>query len=229
MVRILPQLLYLGVDFNLTRSGLFAGEHFQRVLESLGPIKGRTFADLELPFRATATDVERGCRVELGDGNLSDALRASFSAPWIFSPFRLGDHVLIDGGMSDPVPAETVRTMGADLVIGVNVVPPVFPEPHSPLEVALRALARVNPLTLGDGGRVPNSFDVVVRTLQIMQYELGNVRAGESDVLIKTDLLGYWVLDFWKAAGMIAQGRKAAEAALPAIRARLAKLRGEEA
>ena len=62
-----------------------------------------------------------------------------------------------------------------------------------------------------------------------MQYELGNVRAGESDVLIKTDLLGYWVLDFWKAAGMIAQGRKAAEAALPAIQARLAKLRGEEA
>src|SRR5215472_4054872 len=229
IARILPRLLYLGVDFNITRPGLFAGEHFQRVLESLGPIKGRTFADLEIPFRAVATDIERGAPVELGDGDLSDAMRASFSAPWIFSPFRLGDHVLIDGGMSDPVPASTVRHMGADLVIGVNVVPDVFPRPQNPLEVALRALERINPLMLRDGARLPNSFDVVVRTLQIMQFELGNVRAGEADVLIHTELGEYWVLDFWKAAPMIEQGRKAAEAALPAIRERLAKLRGEEA
>jgi NTE family protein len=229
IARILPRLLYLGVDFNITRPGLFAGDHFQRVLESLGPIKGRTFADLEIPFRAVATDIERGAPVELGDGDLSDAVRASFSAPWIFSPFRLGDHVLIDGGMSDPVPATTVRHMGADLVIGVNVVPPVFPRPQNPLEVALRALERINPLTLRDGARLPNSFDVVASTLQIMQYELGNVRAGEADVLINPDLKEYWVLDFWKAAAMIAQGRKAAEAALPAIRERLASLRGEDA
>src|SRR5262249_8178316 len=134
IARILPRLLYLGVDFNITRPGLFSGEHFQRVLESMAPIKGRTFADLEIPFRAVATDIERGAPVELGDGDLSDAMRASFSAPWIFSPFRLGDHVLIDGGMSDPVPASTVRHMGANLVIGVNVVPAVFPRPQNPLE-----------------------------------------------------------------------------------------------
>src|SRR5262245_20779624 len=228
LVRILPRLLYLAVDFNLARPGLFAGEHFQRVLESLGPIKGRTFADLQIPFRAVATDIATGARVEIADGELSDAMRASFSAPWIFSPFRIGEHVLIDGGMCDPVPTETVRSMGADLVIGVNVVPPVFPRPQSPLEVALRALERVNPLALRGGGRVPNSFDVVVRTLQLMQYELGNDRAGESDVLVKPDLGEYWVFDFWKAAGMIAQGRKAAEAALPAIRQRLATLRRED-
>ena len=90
-------------------------------------------------------------------------------------------------------------------------------------------LDRVNPLALRDGARLPNSFDVVVRTLQIMQYELGNVRSGEADVLIHTDLGEYWVLDFWKAAGMIEEGRKAAQEALPAIRARLATLRGEDA
>jgi NTE family protein len=229
IVRILPQLLYLGVDFNITRPGLFSGDHFQRVLESMAPIKGRTFADLAIPFRAVATDIERGAPVELADGDLSDAIRASFSAPWIFSPVRLGDHLLIDGGMSEPVPAATVRHMGADLVIGVNVVPPIFPRPQNPLEVALGALARVNPLAARDGGRLLNSFDVVVRTLQIMQYELGNVRSAEADVLVHTDLDDYWVLDFWKAAEMIAQGRKAAEAALPAIRQRLATLRGEEA
>src|SRR5262249_32547862 len=63
IARILPRLLYLGADFNITRPGLFAGDHFQRVLESLGPIKGRTFADLDIPFRAVATDIERGAPV----------------------------------------------------------------------------------------------------------------------------------------------------------------------
>ena len=178
IVRILPRLLYLAVDFNVRRPGLFAGDHFQRVLESLGPIKGSTFADLETPFRAIATDVGSVARVELADGNLSDAMRASFSAPWIFSPFRIGEHILIDGGMSDPVPAATVRSMGADLVIGVNVVPPVYPQAQNPLEVALRALERVNPMAFGNPTRLPNSFDVVVRTLQIMQHELGTSGRG---------------------------------------------------
>jgi NTE family protein len=225
-MRILPRLLYLAVDFNVTRPGLFAGEHFQRVLETLGPIRGNTFADLKIPFRAIATDVSTGARVELAHGELSDALRASFSAPWIFSPFRVGDHVLIDGGMSDPVPAETARTMGADLVIGVNVVPPVYPKAQSPFEAALRALDYVNPISIGNKDRLPSSFDVVVRTLQIMQHELGNIRSGEADLIIHPNLRDYWVLEFWKAADIIEEGRRAAEAELPAIRAKLASLCG---
>jgi NTE family protein len=217
-MRIMPSLLYLAVDFNVTRPGLFAGEHFQRTLEAMGPVKGRTFADLQIPFRAVATDIGTGARLEIRDGNLSDAMRASFSAPWIFSPFRIGEHVLIDGGMTDPVPADTVRSMGADLVIGVNVVPPVYPNAQSPLDVALRTFGRMVPGASGNGGSLPNSFDVVARTLQIMQHELGNVRAGEADLLINPDLRNFWVLEFWKAREMIEQGRRAAEAELSNIR-----------
>jgi NTE family protein len=227
LVRILPRLLYLAADFNVARAGLFAGEHFQRVLESLGPIKGRTFADLETPFRAVATDITTGARVEVGDGELSDAMRASFSAPWIFTPFRIGEHVMVDGGMSDPVPAETARSMGADLVIGVNVVPPVYPEAQSPLQAALQMVAWANPVGSRDSAGLPNSFDVIVRILQIMQHELGNHRAGEADVLIEPDLHAFWVLEFWKAAAIIDEGRRAAEVALPTIREKLKELRKE--
>jgi NTE family protein len=226
LVRILPRLLYLAADFNVTRPGLFAGEHFQRVLESIAPIKGRTFADLETPFRAVATDITTGARVEVADGDLSDAIRASFSAPWIFSPFQIGEHVLVDGGMSDPVPAETARSMGADLVIGVNVVPPVYPEAQNPLGAALRMISRANPMArLGDT-RLPNSFDVIARILQIMQHELGNDRAGEADIVLRPDLRAFGLLEFWRAADIIAHGRRAAEAALPIIRQRIADLHG---
>jgi NTE family protein len=228
-LRIIPQLLYLASDFNLRRPGLFAGDRFQRILDSMGPIEGRTFADLDVPFRAVATDIATGARVELSDGDLCIAMRASFSAPWIFSPFRIGEHILIDGGMSDPVPAETARSMGVDLVIGVNVVPPVFPQAQNPLEVVLRGLERLNPFAASNPSRLPNSFDVIVRTLQIMQHELGNNRAGEADLLVAPDLRDYWVLEFWRAASLIEQGRHAAEAALPAIRAKLDELREEDA
>ena len=129
--------------------------------------------------------------------------------------------------MSDPVPAETVRTMGADLVIGVNVVPPVYPSAQSPLEAALRLFVPANPIETRSDTRLPSSFDVIVRILQIMQHELGNVRAGEVDVLVNPDLREFWVMQFWSAAGIIEQGRRAAEAALPTIRAKLDELRKE--
>jgi NTE family protein len=225
LLRLIPDFLYLASDFNVLRPGMFAGDRFQRILESMGPIAGRTFADLRIPFRAVATDIDTGARTELCEGSLGDAVRASFSAPWVFSPFELDGRRMIDGGMSDPVPCETVRAMGADLVVAVNVVPPVYPAAHNPLEVALQSLGRVGTLGLLSERGGPNSFDVVVRTIQIMQHELGNHRAGEADVLINPDLRDYWVLEFWAAQPMIDCGRAAARAALPTIQNRLEAMR----
>ena len=62
-----------------------------------------------------------------------------------------------------------------------------------------------------------------------MQHELGNVRAGEADLLIMPDLREYWVLEFWRAAEMIERGRRAAEAELPEIRRKLDALCGRAA
>ena len=114
-------------------------------------------------------------------------------------------------------------------MIGVDVVPPVYPAAQSPLEAARRLFTRASPIETRGDARLPNSFDVVVRILQIMQHELGNNRAGEADVLVNPDLRAFWVLEFWNAAGMIEEGRRAAEAALPAIRAKLDELHKEGA
>ena len=68
--------------------------------------------------------------------------------------------------------------------------------------------------------------------LPIVTYDdlvpwIDRIVAGESDVLINPDLRAFWVLEFWNAAGMIEEGRRAAEAALPAIRAKLDELHKE--
>ena len=72
-----------------------------------------------------AADKGSGERVSIGTGKLADAFRASASVPMVFSPMKLDGRVLVDGGVSDPVPAEIVNMMGADLCIAVNVVPPL--------------------------------------------------------------------------------------------------------
>ena len=121
--------------------------------------------------------------------------------------------------MSDPVPSETVRSMGADLVIAVNVVPALDPRARSPLDAVARALDRLNPLSYLQRVRpLPNSFDVVMRSLLVLQHELGNARAGEADVLITPSLSEFWFLEFWAARALIEKGAEAARAALPAIR-----------
>jgi predicted acylesterase/phospholipase RssA len=103
----------------------------------------------------------------------------------------------------------------------VNVVPPVDPAAQNPFEVALRGLGRMSALAFGSDRKGPNSFDVVVRTIQIMQHALGNHRAGDADVRLNPDLRDYWVLEFWAARPMIEAGRAATRAALPEIRKRL--------
>jgi len=117
----------------------------------------------------------------------------------------------MDGGMADPVPAEPAAecrgVWARRSSSGVNVMP-LYPRAQNPLEAALRLVEKVNPVRFGDT-RLPNSFDVVISTLQIIQHELGNVRAGEADLLIHPELHDYWVLEFWRAADIIERGRRA--------------------
>jgi NTE family protein len=223
LVPILPSIVGMAIDLNFVRPGMFGGGRFLEFLSRFCPARDATFADLRIPFRAVATDVGSGARVEIGQGRLADALRASFSAPWIFTPTRLGERVLVDGGMADPVPAETARAMGADIVVAVNVIPSLDPSVRSPLDMLLGGLGRLNPLAFFDRRpAVHNSFDVVMKCLHIMQHELGNARAGEADVLVTPNLSAFWFLEFWAADPMIAEGARATEAVVSALRKKLA-------
>ncbi len=81
------------------------------------------FDRLPIPFRAIATDLSTGEKVVLRNGNLADAMRASIAAPGVFTPFDIAGRSLVDGGLSSNLPIDTVRAMGADIVIAVDVRP----------------------------------------------------------------------------------------------------------
>ena len=68
-----------------------------------------------------ATDLETGQKVVLKSGNILPALRASMSTPGLFAPARVKNRWLVDGGLVDPVPVSAARSMGADIVIAVDL------------------------------------------------------------------------------------------------------------
>jgi NTE family protein len=209
---------FMAMDFTVTKPGVLAGNRIIEIFEPM--LRGRsTFCDLIIPCRTVATDIESGERVSIGDGKLSAAFRASASVPMVISPLRRGERVLVDGGVADPVPAEVVDAMGADLCIAVNVVPPLKRGVENAVSRTYRMLNKFNPLAyIGDSRYLPNTFDIIMNALQTLQYELGNFKAISADVLINPDLSDFTWIEYYRADELIKRGADAAERALPAIR-----------
>ena len=106
-------------EVSLSRSGLTDG---RKLLEEFRKMLGlREFRELDLPFRAVATDLHTGEEVVLSSGNLLQAVRASISIPGLFSPVPVGKRFLLDGGLVNPVPVSVARAMGAQTVVAVDV------------------------------------------------------------------------------------------------------------
>ena len=79
------------------------------------------FNDMPIPFACVATDLITGQEVVLRSGNVPTAMRASMAIPGVFAPVEMGDYVLVDGGLVNNFPADVLRDMGADIIIGVEI------------------------------------------------------------------------------------------------------------
>lgn len=133
-------------EVSLSRSGLTDG---RKLLEEFRKMLGlREFRELDLPFRAVATDLDTGGEVVLSSGNLLQAVRASISIPGLFSPVRVGKRLLVDGGLVNPVPVSVAREMGAQIVIGVDVSQGIVPEPQPAARKNKKAESARGPLAL---------------------------------------------------------------------------------
>jgi len=106
-------------DFNLLGGGVIAGERlFDFFREHIGD---SNIEDLPLPFTAIATELASGREIWLNSGSLLDAIRASISLPGMFTPCRIGEEWMIDGGLVNPIPVSACWAMKAEVVLAVNV------------------------------------------------------------------------------------------------------------
>jgi len=108
-------------------SGLISGQKLQFFLQTkLLPVTFiKNYLELPIPFFAVATDLETGGMVVMKKGNLARSIRASMSVPGVFTPVKIGNRFLVDGGLRSNLPVEVVEDMGADIVIAVNVSSPL--------------------------------------------------------------------------------------------------------
>lgn len=228
----------------LPTSGLVDGGKLVEFMTELLPV--HSFEALQLPLAVTATDIETGEALIIRKGNLLEALRAALAFPGIFPPVRFGDRFLVDGGLCNPVPADVVRHLGADRVVGICTIPDVgkqTPEVFVPrsrslgeqrwhrdifsatgIEQLVRRLLGSDPLpepALETNGRkVPGIFRVCAQSVAIMENQINALRlaGNHHDLVLRPKCPGITLLEFHRAAEIIAAGEAAARAALPEIR-----------
>lgn len=99
---------------------LVKGERVNEFLNSL--VDNKDFSDTILPFTVMATDLENGQEVVLEKGSIANAVQASISVPGIFPPVETDGKYLIDGGVVNPTPIDIAEKMGAEIIIGVDLI-----------------------------------------------------------------------------------------------------------
>lgn len=179
-------------------SAAVEGAAIQRLLHRLTwPAAAvRDFRRLPRPFAAVATDLDTGEAVALTTGVLADALRASLAIPGAIEPLRIGERILVDGGLSRNLPAEDARDLGADVVICSDVSEPLDP-----------------------ADELVSFIDVLMQTVAWRTYASTLEQREQCDVLILPDIERLTPLDFGSAVEWIRRGEAAAEAALADLRA----------
>lgn len=101
------------------RRSLVSANKMRAYLEQL--LDNRTFDQLNIPFAAVAVDLISGEKVVLQEGSVAEAVVASCSIPGIFPPVKWQDRLLVDGGVLENVPFATVRSLGAEGIIAVDL------------------------------------------------------------------------------------------------------------
>jgi len=154
--------------------------------------------DLKIPFKAVTTDLITGEKVVIDKGRISNAIAASMSVPGLSIPFEFEDKMLVDGGLIEPVPVDTVREMGADIVIGVNL-----------RDIQKDTIPVIN-----------NVVSILHRSIFIMLGELNSVSVNKADIVIKPHYKGTLSTDMEKEIKiqLIKLGEEETKKIIPALK-----------
>ena len=109
---------------DVNAGGIIKGKNLAELFQQLcvGYTDSLNFSrDLRIPFACVATNIMDNSEVVFHSGRLPQAMRASMAIPAAFSPVRIGDMVLVDGGLKNNYPVDVARAMGADIVIGITL------------------------------------------------------------------------------------------------------------
>ena len=183
------------------RLGILKQDRLLQVLEYLIPVK--TFEELKIPFSCLTLDLNSGEDIIFKTGDLVEAILASSAIPGFIPPVEKNGLLLTDGSVSCPVPVITVRKMGADFSISVNV-------------------GMNNFETLQN----PNLLQVLGRAEQITSTRLGELKANTADITIRPNTMDVHWAEFNKIDQLIQNGENETDQLLWDIKTNLKKKKG---
>lgn len=168
-----------------------------------------SFSDLKIKFVAVCCDLYTAEQVDIADGNLANAVRASMAVPTLFKPVNYFGRKLVDGGLCSPVPIKACKQIADYFVIAVNL------DNHQ--------------LYIAPDVEFNGLKDNANRALNIMRHYLAKLELNDADLLIepKIDLVSLvgikeYFVDHRKMDDVIAAGEIAMRNQLPALLAMLA-------
>jgi len=165
-------------------------------------------------------------------GRIAEAVRASVSIPGIFKPVIQRGKLCLDGGVANPVPVSVLKRHGANRIIAVNVFPPT-PELTAHRQEMLRRrtewdaqlASRSFPIRIMARLRqelirsvTPLVFDVIMRSMQAMEYQMSEVACRDADLILRPSLAGSHWLEFYNPEKFIRRGEEEAMKLLPSLR-----------
>ncbi|MCP8970262.1 patatin-like phospholipase family protein [Ectobacillus ponti] len=184
------------LDFTVPKMGFIAGKRVKEMIRVF--TYNRNIEQLDIPTAVVATDILTGEKVVFTEGPAAPAVRASIAIPGIFVPERIGDRLLVDGGVIDRIPVSVVKDLGADIVLAVDV---------SPTKVQ---------------GEVTSIYDVIMQSIEIMQHELVHHRQTASDLMLHPAVEQFSSRAFTNIEEIVRVGEEEAEKHIETIRSLIA-------
>ncbi len=164
----------------LSKYGLLSNKNLKSLIHNA--IGNRNIEEAKIPLAMIATDISNGERVVLNSGSVSDSVMASTCIPGIFKPVEIEEKMLIDGGIVENVPVESLKNIGAEYVIGVDLNPVhTYGKPNNIVDVIL------------------NSFHYSIK--QTVKFQLNN-----ADLLIQPDLSSFNLSNTNQISSLIEKG-----------------------
>ena len=206
------------MDFTIGNGGFVKGEKVIDELKSIIPDK--MIENLQIPFTAVATDIRHRREVLFHMGSLYDAIRSSISMPSIFTPNRIDDMLLIDGGVVNPVPVNRVLRNPGDILVAVDLNGPYI-EKHEdePEEKKSRLRGRLEKIVDSISDKVLKDMGIVSilnqsSSMMIQTNADLTLKLYPPDILVRIAKNAYSTMEFYKYDEIVALGRTKMEEAL---------------
>ena len=207
-------------DFSLSLNHIAKGS---RILEAIMEFVPDMFIeDLPIPYCAVATDLKGGHEVVFSKGSLFDAIRASISLPSFYEPVYRDGMILIDGGVTNPIPLNRVVRHDGDILVGVDVSGHDYKK-QSEIQQEL-AEKRKHSTSLSQqilNKLIPDNLEFNyytmlsrVSSVMIRQNSILMAQLMKPDVLVDIQMSRYGGFDYDKSEKIIAIGRQKTEQAL---------------